>query len=75
MAAVYLEDISYHRYRRWREVALLLFVSLFDYFPYRLLTNLFRIQGILDFFRQRAGWGQLKRRGFAEPAPAAGRMA
>ena len=57
MAAVYLEDLSYHRYRRASEVARLLLVSLFDYFPYRLLINLFRIQGILDFFAQRAGWG------------------
>ena len=73
MAAVYLEDLSYHRYRRASEVARLLLVSLFDYFPYRLLINLFRIQGILDFFAQRVGWGELKRRGFAEPQRAVAR--
>ncbi|HXE74027.1 MAG TPA: glycosyltransferase [Candidatus Xenobia bacterium] len=72
MAAVYLEDLSYHRYRRASEVARLLLISLFDYFPYRLLINLFRIQGMFDFFRQRARWGELARRGFTEPqgAPA-----
>ncbi len=75
MAAVYLDDLSYHRYRRPSEVARLLLVSLFDYFPYRLLINLFRIQGIFDFFRQRAGWGELQRRGFAEPERAVARPA
>ncbi|MGH9788365.1 MAG: glycosyltransferase [Candidatus Acidiferrales bacterium] len=75
IAAVYLEDISYHRYRRWREVALLLGLSLFDYFPYRVLVNLFRIRGMLDFFMGRRGWGALKRRGFAEPAAAPGKTA
>jgi cellulose synthase/poly-beta-1,6-N-acetylglucosamine synthase-like glycosyltransferase len=69
IAAVYLEDISYHRYRRWREVALLLAMSLFDYFPYRLLVNLFRVRGMFDFFLGRKGWGSLARRGFSEPAP------
>lgn len=75
IAAVYLEDISYHRYRRWREVAFLLGFSLFDYFPYRLLVNLFRVRGMVDFFVGRRGWGKLKRRGFSEPAPVAGKTA
>ncbi|MCI0402511.1 MAG: glycosyltransferase [Acidobacteria bacterium] len=73
IAAVYLEDISYHRYRRWHEVALLLAFSLLDYFPYRVLINLFRVRGMLDFFLGRRGWGTLQRRGFSEPAPAGGK--
>jgi cellulose synthase/poly-beta-1,6-N-acetylglucosamine synthase-like glycosyltransferase len=75
IAAVYLEDISYHRYRSWREVALLLAFSLLDYFPYRLVINLFRVRGMFDFFLGRKGWGALKRRGFSEPAPGRKRAA
>lgn len=71
MAAVFLEDLSYHRYRRGRELALLLLFALVEHFPYRQLVNLFRLQGILDFLRGETRWGQSGRRGFAEARPAA----
>lgn len=66
IAAVFLEEITYHRYRRGREVAVLLLFTLLEHFPYRQLVNLFRLQGTLDFLRRERRWGHPQRKGFEE---------
>ncbi|MDA2913262.1 glycosyltransferase family 2 protein [Acidobacteriia bacterium AH_259_A11_L15] len=69
VAAVLLEELGYHRYRRTRELAILFGFALLEHFPYRQLVNLSRLLGILDFVRREHGWGKARRRGFEEAKP------
>jgi len=61
-----LEELSFHRYERLRDRALLVLWALLESVGYRQLTVLWRLRGIWKFLRKRTDWGVMKRRGFAE---------
>ncbi len=60
-----LEELSFHRYERLRDRALLVLWALLESLGYRQLTVLWRIRGIWKYLRKRTDWGVMKRRGFA----------
>ena len=68
-AAVGLEELSFRRYERWRELALLLGLSLIEPFGYRQMTSWWRAKGLWSALRGVQGWGAMERRGF-QPAAA-----
>lgn len=61
--AIILEQIANHPYRRMRDWMMLLFCGVIENFGYRQRTLLWRLKGILDWFRGKEGWGQMKRKG------------
>jgi cellulose synthase/poly-beta-1,6-N-acetylglucosamine synthase-like glycosyltransferase len=61
IGAVLLEEMTYRRYSDWREVGRLLFFCLFEHFPYRQLTLLWRLQGIWQYLHGDMTWGEIKR--------------
>lgn len=63
VAALALEEISFRRHSRHREAARLLAYAIFDNLGYRQLTGLYRVAGIVDLCRRKAGWGEMRRRG------------
>ena len=68
-----LEELSFHRYERLRDRALLVLWVLLESLGYRQLTVLWRLRGIWKFLRKRTDWGDMNRRGFAT-APATERQ-
>ena len=62
------EEVSFHRYEGMRDRLWLLLWMLLEYFGYRQLTVLWRLCGFCKFWRRRADWGVMKRRGFATAA-------
>jgi len=62
-----LEELSFHRYERLRDRAILLLWALLENFGYRQLTVLWRLRGIWKFLRKRTDWGVMSRRGFSAP--------
>jgi cellulose synthase/poly-beta-1,6-N-acetylglucosamine synthase-like glycosyltransferase len=70
VGSVLLEEMNYRRYGSWREVAWLLVYCLFEHFPYRQMTMIWRLRGIWEYLRGDLTWHQVKRTGAStSPAP------
>jgi cellulose synthase/poly-beta-1,6-N-acetylglucosamine synthase-like glycosyltransferase len=65
IGSVLLEEMTYRRYNRWRDVARLLTYCLFEHFPYRQLTMVWRLQGIWQYLRGDLQWHEVKRVGIS----------
>jgi cellulose synthase/poly-beta-1,6-N-acetylglucosamine synthase-like glycosyltransferase len=64
VAAVLLEEISFRRYPRMRDLVWLVLVAVLENFGYRQLTTWWRARGIVDFLRGKQAWGAMTRKGF-----------
>jgi cellulose synthase/poly-beta-1,6-N-acetylglucosamine synthase-like glycosyltransferase len=67
IAAVLLEEMSFRRYPRVRDLLRLCAYGVIENFGYRQLTAWWRFWGIVDYFWGRQGWGAMTRKGFARP--------
>ncbi len=66
VGAVLLEEISFKRYPKAKDLLLLLLVGIVENFGYRQLTAWWRVKGLIDYYRGVKGWGgSLKRKGFS----------
>jgi cellulose synthase/poly-beta-1,6-N-acetylglucosamine synthase-like glycosyltransferase len=63
VAAVLLEELSFRRYLRLRDVVSLLAAALLENFGYRQMTAWWRLQGSIDYYRGRNNWGVMVRKG------------
>ncbi len=70
VGAVLQEEITYRRYNRKRDVALLIMFCFLEYFPYRQLQMFWRMQGLWQYWRGDVVWKQVKRVGFGETGSA-----
>jgi len=71
IGSVLLEEMTVRRYANWREVARLLIYCLFEHFPYRQMTMVWRLQGLWQYLRGDLQWGTMKRVGIsANPSQA-----
>ncbi|HSO01640.1 MAG TPA: glycosyltransferase family 2 protein, partial [Gaiellaceae bacterium] len=71
IAALALEEFSFRRHRRNREVARLLFFSVVENLGYRQLVAFWRFLAFIDLARRRRGWGEMQRKGFRSAPPEA----
>ena len=67
IAAVALEELSFHRYPKTRDLANLIWLGVVENFGYRQLTIMWRMGGTLSALRRKHGWGRMERQGFAAP--------
>ena len=72
VTALALEDFTYRRYKRRRDLLRLLGFAVFENVGYHQLHDVWRAIGYVDIARHKTGWGTQQRRGFAvetdEPA-------
>jgi cellulose synthase/poly-beta-1,6-N-acetylglucosamine synthase-like glycosyltransferase len=64
MLALMLEELSFRRYGRARDRALLVVWAVLENLGYRQLTVVWRIRGIISFIRGKKSWGKMNRKGF-----------
>jgi len=62
-SAIVLEEISFKKYASLGDIIKLGIFSILESFFYRPLTVIWRLQGIRDYFLQKKGWGEMKRKG------------
>jgi len=62
--AILLEEVSFRRYTRRRDVLRLLFASVIEAFCYRPLTLVFRLRAFWRMLRGDRRWGVMQREGF-----------
>ena len=63
--AILFEEITYHKYKKKRDVLKLLFAALLEPFFYPMHTY-FAVRGNLEVLRGKKGWGKAVRKGFAK---------
>jgi cellulose synthase/poly-beta-1,6-N-acetylglucosamine synthase-like glycosyltransferase len=64
MLALMLEELSFRRYGRARDRALLVVWAVLENLGYRQLTVWWRLRGIASFVRGKKAWGKMNRKGF-----------
>jgi cellulose synthase/poly-beta-1,6-N-acetylglucosamine synthase-like glycosyltransferase len=63
--ALTVEELAFHRYRRWSDVGAALLATVAENVGYRQLTALWRVQGSWAAIRRSGdGWGAMTRQGF-----------
>ncbi len=67
ISALALEEFSFRRHQRGRDVARMLVLSVVENFGYRQLNDLWRALAFVDLARRRRDWGAQKRRGLGAP--------
>jgi len=70
LAAVALEELSFHRYPGIRALMSLFGLALIEPFGYRQLSTFWRFRGMISAIRGQKGWGAMTRRGFGTPRAA-----
>ncbi len=71
LAALAVEEFSFHRYGRWRDLGVAVAVSVVENLGYRQLTAWWRVQGLWAAWRRSEPvWGVMTREGFADEAAA-----
>ncbi len=70
IGALLVEELSYHRYDRWRDLGVAIAAAVAENVGYRQLHSWWRIQGLWQALRGRhIEWGVMTRSGFATEAP------
>jgi cellulose synthase/poly-beta-1,6-N-acetylglucosamine synthase-like glycosyltransferase len=65
LTAVFLEDLTFHRHERWRDLGRLLVAAVLESGGLRWFHAWWRVRGMIDSVNPRsAGWGKLHRAGF-----------
>ena len=65
LAAMALEELSFHRYPRWADLGSMLAAAVVENFGYRQLTAVWRLEGMWAGLRRSAhAWGTMTREGF-----------
>jgi hypothetical protein len=62
-----LEEVSFRRYRRFGDLALLLLYASLENFGYRQRTVWWRLKAFVTVWKRRRVWGEMTRKGFATP--------
>jgi cellulose synthase/poly-beta-1,6-N-acetylglucosamine synthase-like glycosyltransferase len=66
LMSVLLEEMSFRRYPKIRQLLWLAAIGVIENFGYRQLTTYWRLRGTIDFVRKKQGWGVMTRKGFAK---------
>ena len=70
IAALAVEEFSFHRYGRWRDLATMAAAALLENLGYRQLTAWWRVQALWAHLRRsRPSWGVMTRTGFDSVEP------
>ncbi len=65
LAAILMEEASFHRYKRPSDTVRLVVFALLEPFGYRQLTVWFRLKAFAQYLRGDHSWGRMPREGFA----------
>ena len=70
LAAILMEEVSFHRYRRTSDTLRLVFFAFIEPFGYRQVTVWFRLKAFVRYLQGDHSWGRMKREGFGGAQPA-----
>jgi biofilm PGA synthesis N-glycosyltransferase PgaC len=62
--ALFVEEITYHQYKKHKDIMKLLFIGLLEPFVFHPFVVYSAIKGNMHYLRGQTGWGEMKRKGF-----------
>jgi cellulose synthase/poly-beta-1,6-N-acetylglucosamine synthase-like glycosyltransferase len=65
VAAVGLEEITFRRYPRFRDLLSLFMLAIIENLGYRQIVTFWRVKGMVSFFATKQSWGTAVRKGFS----------
>jgi cellulose synthase/poly-beta-1,6-N-acetylglucosamine synthase-like glycosyltransferase len=68
IGALFIEEMTYHRYNDPVDLMKLIVVSFLEIFPYRPMNSFWRIHGMWNYFRGNNDWQMIERVGFHSEA-------
>jgi hypothetical protein len=72
LIALTVEEYSFHRYGRWKDLVAAVLASIVENLGYRQLTAFWRVQGLWSAVRRsKQVWGTMHRQGFSTDASSA----
>jgi cellulose synthase/poly-beta-1,6-N-acetylglucosamine synthase-like glycosyltransferase len=71
LAAILMEEVSFHRYRRPADTTRLLWFAFIEPFGFRQITVWFRLKAFYKFLQGDHSWGRMRREGFGASPPVA----
>ena len=75
LVAMAIEELTFHKYRRWRDLGAILMASVLENVGYRQATAWWRLEGWWASLRGRKPvWGTMTRQGFGDDSPAVAAM-
>jgi Na+/alanine symporter len=72
VAAIGLEELTFRRYPHTSDLGKLMLTSVVEAVGYHQLSTWWRLRGLWAALRQRGGWGEMTRKGFATAPTADG---
>jgi cellulose synthase/poly-beta-1,6-N-acetylglucosamine synthase-like glycosyltransferase len=66
VGAVVIGELYYNRYTRVRDIATLVFSTIFENLGYRQINSFWRMRALVDHLRGNHTWGEMKRTGFVK---------
>lgn len=63
LLAFILEEFTFQRYPRFRDMIRLICIAILENFWYRQVSSWFRFMGIIDYLMNRGSWGDMQRKG------------
>jgi cellulose synthase/poly-beta-1,6-N-acetylglucosamine synthase-like glycosyltransferase len=64
-AGIFLEEITFRRYPRWRHMFRLLLFGVLENFGYRQFNSFWRLQAVINYMTGRTGWEYVQFKGVA----------
>jgi cellulose synthase/poly-beta-1,6-N-acetylglucosamine synthase-like glycosyltransferase len=65
VAAVGLEEITFRRYPRFKDLLSLFMLAIIENLGYRQIVTFWRVKGMVSFFARKKSWGGAVRKGFS----------
>lgn len=65
MCTIILEELSFNKYTKFKDLVILMFVSIFESIGYRQLNLWWKLNAFVYYFEGRKDWGEMLRKGFA----------
>ncbi|MGM0508875.1 MAG: glycosyltransferase family 2 protein [Fusobacteriota bacterium] len=59
--AVFLEVMTFRRYKKSKDIFQMILISFLENFGYRQITLIFRLMGFIKFYKKDKTWGEMKR--------------
>jgi len=66
LASIILEEVSFRRYPRLKDLLWLALFGFLENFGYRQMSTWWRVRGVFRFLKGERGWGHMTRKGFGK---------
>ncbi len=64
--SVFLEELSFKKYKKVKHLIILMVASLLENFGYRQMISFWRFKGLIEYYLGKRDWGKMEKKGFEQ---------